>query len=109
MPDDDAEPLLTAVASALADVRNIADRDKAAALTREQIAQMQPREREVLQGLLSGATNKEIARALSISPRTVEIHRANAMVRIGARTLPEAVLLATAAGLRRSWPPAHSS
>lgn len=109
VPNDDAEPLLTAVASALADVRNIADRDKAAALTREQIAQMQPREREVLQGLLSGATNKEIARALSISPRTVEIHRANAMVRIGARTLPEAVLLATAAGLRRSWPPVHSS
>ena len=60
------------------------------------------REREVLQGLLTGATNKEMARALRISPRTVKIHCAHVMQRIGARTLPEAVLLASAAGLKPS-------
>jgi PAS domain S-box-containing protein len=101
-PDADPGPLLAAVASALAEVGDTADRDRAVALTREQIAQMPTREREVLQGLLSGATNKEIARALGISPRTVEFHRAHAMDRIGARTLPEAILLAAAAKLKPS-------
>jgi DNA-binding NarL/FixJ family response regulator len=66
-------------------------------------------EREVLQGLLSGATNKEIAKALGISPRTVELHRARVMDRIGARTLPEAILLATAAKLKPSLPSGDSS
>jgi FixJ family two-component response regulator len=63
------------------------------------------REREVLQGFLSGATNKEIARTLGISPPTVEFHRARVMDRIGSRTLPESVLIAAAAGLKPSCPP----
>jgi PAS domain S-box-containing protein len=102
---DDPEPVLTAVASALANVRDVAAHDSAAALTRKNIADMPAREREVLQGLLSGATNKQIAKVLGISPRTVELHRANVMDRIGARTLPEAVLLAADAGLRPLTPP----
>ncbi|MGT2489019.1 LuxR C-terminal-related transcriptional regulator [Methylobacterium oryzae CBMB20] len=53
--------------------------------------------------MLAGGTNKTIARTLGLSPRTVEIHRARVMEALGARTLPEAVLLATAAGVR----PAH--
>ena len=61
---------------------------------------MSDREREVLDGLLAGGTNKTIARDLGISPRTVEFHRAHVMERLGARTLPEAVLVAAAAGLR---------
>lgn len=60
---------------------------------------MTPREREVLDGLLAGKTNKEIARDIDISPRTVEVHRAHVMQRLGAKTLPELVLMATAAGL----------
>ena len=59
-----------------------------------------PREREVLDGLLTGATSKEIGQALGISPRTVEMHRARLMERLGARTLPEAIVLAMAAGLK---------
>ena len=69
-------------------------------LARARIAGMSAREREVLDGLLAGGTNKTIARELKISSRTVEFHRAHVMERLGARTLPEAVLIAAAAGLR---------
>ena len=62
---------------------------------------MSARETDVLKGLLAGGTNKTIARDLGISPRTVELHRAHVMERLGARTLPEAVLIAAAAGLKR--------
>ena len=71
---------------------------------------MPTREREVLQGLLSGATNKEIAKALEESSHVaVELHRAHVIDRIGARTLPEAILLATAAKLKPSLPSGESS
>jgi DNA-binding NarL/FixJ family response regulator len=66
---------------------------------------MSVRELEVLQGMLAGATNKEIARELKISPRTVEIHRAHLIERLGAHTSAEAMLLATSAGLKSTWPP----
>ena len=94
------ETLLAAVASALADIRQTAERDHAAVLARSRIAAMSAREREVLDRLLAGGTNKTIAKELGISPRTVEVHRAHLMERLGARTLPEAVLSAAAAGLQ---------
>jgi FixJ family two-component response regulator len=94
------EALLGAVASALADIRRAAERDGEAALARVRLTGISAREREVLEGLLAGGTNKTIARDLGISPRTVEFHRAHVMERLGARTLPEAVLVAAAAGLR---------
>jgi two-component system, LuxR family, response regulator FixJ len=53
-----------------------------------------PREREVLNAVTSGMTNKLIGSALGISPRTVEIHRANAFDKIGARNTSEAVRVA---------------
>ncbi|HEY1559952.1 MAG TPA: LuxR C-terminal-related transcriptional regulator [Caulobacteraceae bacterium] len=59
---------------------------------------MSGREREVLERLMVGGTNKTIAKELGISPRTVEIHRAHVMDRLGARSLPDAVRMALAAG-----------
>ena len=52
------------------------------------------RERDVLNGLANGLPNKTIAYDLGISPRTVEIHRANLMTKLGARSLSEALRIA---------------
>jgi two-component system response regulator FixJ len=56
------------------------------------------RELDVLDGLAQGMPNKTIAYDLGISPRTVEIHRANLMTKLGARSLSEALRIAFAAG-----------
>ena len=58
-----------------------------------------PRERDVLVGLVRGLPNKTIAYDLGISPRTVEIHRANLMDKLDVRSLSEALRIAFAAGL----------
>lgn len=60
---------------------------------RDRIASLSAREREVLDWLAEGSSNKVIARELDISPRTVEIHRANMMSKLGARHAAEAVRL----------------
>ena len=56
-----------------------------------------PRERDVLDGLAQGLPNKTIGYDLGISPRTVEIHRANLMTKLGVRSLSEALRIAFAA------------
>ncbi len=60
---------------------------------RDRIGSLSAREREVLEWLAEGSSNKVIARELDISPRTVEIHRANMMHKLGARHAAEAVRL----------------
>ncbi|WP_305096701.1 response regulator transcription factor [Croceibacterium aestuarii] len=60
---------------------------------REKIATLSRREREVLEWLAEGSSNKQIARELEISPRTVEIHRSNMMTKLGANHAAEAVRL----------------
>jgi len=66
---------------------------------RNQIAELSPRELDVLMGLIEGRANKVIAQDLNISPRTVEIYRANMMTKLGVRSLPDALRVAFAAGL----------
>ena len=56
-----------------------------------------PRERDVLKGLAEGLPNKTIAYDLGISPRTVEIHRANLMMKLGVHSLSDALRVAFAA------------
>jgi two-component system response regulator FixJ len=63
-------------------------------------AALSGREREVLQALLAGQSNKEIAKSLGISLRTVEMHRGNMMDRLGAASLAEALTLALQAGIK---------
>jgi two-component system response regulator FixJ len=63
------------------------------------IGALTPREQEVLLGLVSGKPNKVIAYDLGISPRTIEIYRANLMGKLGVRSLSEALRIAFAAGL----------
>jgi FixJ family two-component response regulator len=94
------EQLLDSLAAAQASIRETAKRSQAAELASATIAALPPREREVLDGLLAGGTNKTIARALGLSPRTVEAHRARIMERLGAQSLPELVQIAVAAGLQ---------
>jgi two-component system response regulator FixJ len=75
---------------------------EAAAVTPPQpreLPALTPREREVLAALVAGRSNKEIARDIGISHRTVEVHRASLMTRLGARNLAEAVRMGLAAGL----------
>lgn len=65
----------------------------------QRIAQLTPREREVLEGLVAGHANKVIAYELDISPRTVEIHRARVMEKMQARSLSQLVRMALEAGI----------
>jgi two-component system response regulator FixJ len=74
-----------------------ADMERAAAEAR--VAKLTAREREVLQGLVAGLSNKSAAAQMGISPRTVEIHRANLMKHLGASSVAEAVRLALLVGL----------
>jgi two-component system, LuxR family, response regulator FixJ len=80
--------------------RSDRDRDIADAVRR--IATLSPREQEVLDGLMGGRPNKLIAYHLGISVRTVEVHRARMMERLGVRQLAEAIRLGVMARLNAS-------
>jgi two-component system response regulator FixJ len=63
------------------------------------IATLSPRERQVMDGLIAGLSNKLIARDYDISPRTIEVYRANVMTKMQAASLSELVRLAIRAGV----------
>jgi two-component system, LuxR family, response regulator FixJ len=63
------------------------------------IAALSPRERQVMDGLIAGLSNKMIARNYDISPRTIEVYRANVMTKMQANSLSELVRLAMRTGL----------
>jgi two-component system response regulator FixJ len=63
------------------------------------IATLSPRERQIMEGLIAGLSNKLIARDYDISPRTIEVYRANVMTKMQAGSLSELVRLAMRAGL----------
>src|SRR4030081_362482 len=80
------------------------DRDHDIADPARRVATLSPREREVLDGLLAGQSNKLIADHLGISVRTVEVHRARMMERLGVRQLAEVIRLGVIARLNASLP-----
>jgi two-component system response regulator FixJ len=91
--------LLGAVEEGFARIEQ-ADRNRARGEeARVRLEALTPREKDVLQGLVRGHANKVIAYDLDISPRTVEIHRANLMTKLGVASLSEALRIAFAAGL----------
>jgi RNA polymerase sigma factor (sigma-70 family) len=96
----DEEQLLTAVATALErDQKRQAD-DEFAQEANARIARLTAREREVMQLAAAGRHNREIAEALGISPRTVEVYKARLMEKLQARNLSELIRFALAAEQR---------
>jgi two-component system response regulator FixJ len=96
-PFDDVV-LLTAIQSALGRQHGLAQAGAHAAEIHERIASLSERERQVLDGLVAGKANKVIGYDLDISPRTVEIYRANVMAKMKATSLSELVRLAMQSG-----------
>jgi FixJ family two-component response regulator len=99
---EDALLACFATAFALLDEREASGRRRREA--RERISQLTARERDILEGLLAGEANKQLAARLGISLRTVEMHRGNMMDRLGCASLAEALALAIEAGLQPAAP-----
>jgi len=97
-PFDD-EVLLSAIRSALDRYDQQGRRDSETTQIAAKLDALSVRERQVLDGLIAGRPNKTIAYDLEISPRTVEIHRANVMTKMGAGSLSELIRMALLAGL----------
>jgi two-component system, LuxR family, response regulator FixJ len=88
------EALLGAIRSAFARSRGAAGEDAERAELVRRLAQLTPRERDVFDAIVAGDSNKAAALRLGISPRTVEIYRANVMAKMEARSLSELVRMA---------------
>ena len=97
-PFDD-EAMLSAIRSALDTAVRAREIDEANADIALRVASLSQRERQVLDGLVAGHANKVIAGDLDISPRTVEIYRANVMTKMRANSVSELVRLAMRAGI----------
>jgi len=90
------DQLLAAVKEALTASRRAREEQAAVAEIAARRSSLTPREREVMERLVTGQPNKTIAYDLGSSPRTVEVHRARVMEKMGARSLPELVRMAIA-------------
>lgn len=88
------EDLLHAIEEALSRIDRSDDREMKAGEAKIRLASLTGREHDVLKGLVAGYPNKTIAYDLGISPRTVEIYRANMMEKLRVRSLSEALRIA---------------
>jgi two-component system response regulator FixJ len=97
-PFDD-EAMLSAIRGAIAEQAGTEEAQAERQAVVERIASLSPREREVMDGLVAGKANKAIAFDLGISARTVEVYRANVMMKMQAKTLSELVQMVMVARL----------
>jgi two-component system, LuxR family, response regulator FixJ len=100
--DDDT--LLGAVRKAFSETAASQEDHALRTAVTQRMASLSARERQVLDGLLAGHPNKTIAYDLGISPRTIEIYRANVMTKMEAASLSELVRMALVAGVLGSAP-----
>ena len=94
----DEEMLLAAVQAAFRDGAQKARADEAGQAA-QRLAGLSPRERQVLEGIVAGKPNKVIAYDLDISIRTVEVHRARLLTRLGTHSMATAIRIAVLAAL----------
>ena len=90
------EAILSAVRAAELRVKTRGRRSEEETAVAARLASLSEREQQVLDGLVAGNANKTIAYELGISPRTVEVYRANVMTKMKAKTLSELIRLALA-------------
>ncbi|MGL9619958.1 response regulator FixJ [Bradyrhizobium sp. U531] len=95
--DDDR--LTTMIESAIRQAEPAAKSEAVSQDIAGRVASLSPRERQVMEGLIAGLSNKLIAREYDISPRTIEVYRANVMTKMQANSLSELVRLAMRAGM----------
>jgi len=93
------EHLIGSLRNALSALQTTEASDAGRRAAEQRLSELSPRERDVLAGVVEGKLNKQIAFELEISPRTVEIYRANLMTKTGARNIAELMRIALAAGL----------
>jgi two-component system, LuxR family, response regulator FixJ len=86
--------LIGAIAQAQLHTQGLEQLHRLAAVAQAQLNVLTPRERDVLDGLVNGHSNKVVAYELGISPRTVEIHRANLMAKLDVHSLSDALRIA---------------
>ena len=95
----DKAVLIGAIEDGFARIEQTGRRHARAEEARVRLDALTPRELDVMKGLVRGHPNKTIAYDLDISPRTVEIYRANLMTKLGVASLSEALRIAFTAGL----------
>jgi two-component system response regulator FixJ len=92
------ESILRAVRAAEDRIKKLEPRSGEEAQVASRLASLSERERQVLDGLVAGHANKVIAHELGISPRTVEVYRANLMTKMQAKSLSELIRMTLAVG-----------
>lgn len=90
---DDIAAIAARIELALPRIARVGERWRHEQQARAALARLSPREKSVLAALADGQTSKNIARALGVSPRTIEVHRASIMHRTGATSLAELLRL----------------
>jgi RNA polymerase sigma factor (sigma-70 family) len=97
-PVDEAQ-LLATIATALAQDRRTRDRQRSHAELCQRVARLTPREREVLELVVLGFMNKEIASTLGISEKTIKVHRVRIREKLQVMSVPELVRMAAIVGI----------